>query len=74
MTDGMGFRVKLHGSNREAQMSALGQKQTSRRVIGMSALCQKRKSGKFRTARHVIGAALQRPGSLQTITYPEPAN
>jgi hypothetical protein len=75
VTDGMGFRVKLHGSNREAQMSALGQKQTSRRVIGMSALCQKRKSRKFRTTRPlVIGAALERPGPLQTITYPEPAN
>jgi hypothetical protein len=28
VTDGMGFRVKLHGSNFEPLMSALGQKQT----------------------------------------------
>jgi hypothetical protein len=28
VTDGMGFRVKLHGNNFEAPMSALGQKQT----------------------------------------------
>jgi hypothetical protein len=27
-TDEMGFRVKLHSSNRAARMSALGQKQT----------------------------------------------
>jgi hypothetical protein len=37
-TDGMGFRVKLHSSNREAQMSALGQKQISHSKIAMSAL------------------------------------
>ena len=30
-TDGMGFRVKLRGSNFEPPMSALGQKQTSGR-------------------------------------------
>jgi hypothetical protein len=34
----MGFRVKLHSSNRKAQMSALGQKQTSEHVRAMSAL------------------------------------
>src|SRR6516225_9942470 len=33
--------VILHGSNREPPMSALGQKRTLLRVIGMSALCQK---------------------------------
>jgi len=37
-TGEVGFRVKLHGSNREAQMSALGQKQTLQHVCGMSAL------------------------------------
>ena len=29
VTDEMGFRAELHSSNREARMSALGQKQTS---------------------------------------------
>jgi len=38
VTDGMGFRVKLHGSNFEPLMSALGQKRTLRRVRVMSAL------------------------------------
>ena len=38
MTDEMGFRAKLHSSNREARMSALGQKQTSEDVKAMSAL------------------------------------
>ena len=38
MTDGMGFRVKLHGSNFEPLMSALGQKQTLQHVRTMSAL------------------------------------
>jgi hypothetical protein len=34
----MGFRIKLHGSNSEPLMSALGQKQTFPRVRLMSAL------------------------------------
>jgi hypothetical protein len=38
VTDGMVFRVKLHGSNFDLRMSALGQKQTSRLVGAMSAL------------------------------------
>jgi hypothetical protein len=38
MTDGMGFRVKLRGSNPEPLMSALGQRQTSRHLQPMSAL------------------------------------
>jgi hypothetical protein len=38
VTDGMGFRVKLHSSNFEPLMSALGQKQTSRHLQPMSAL------------------------------------
>ena len=38
VTDGMGFRVKLRGSNFEPLMFALGQKRTSQRVGGMSAL------------------------------------
>jgi len=38
VTDGMGFRVKLHGSNFEPLMSALGQKQTSEDFWAMSAL------------------------------------
>jgi len=37
-TGGMGFRVKLHSSNRKARMSAMGQKQTSEQVRAMSAL------------------------------------
>jgi hypothetical protein len=37
-TTGMGFRVKLHGNNFEAPMSALGQKQTLQHVRAMSAL------------------------------------
>jgi len=36
--DGMGLDVKLHGNNLEPPMSALGQKQTLRRVWPMSAL------------------------------------
>ena len=36
--DEMGFRAKLHSSNREARMSALGQKQTLWKVRLMSAL------------------------------------
>jgi hypothetical protein len=38
VTDGMGFRVKLHSSNFEPLMSALGQKRTSEDVKAMSAL------------------------------------
>ena len=38
VTDGMGFRVKLHGSNFEPLMSALGHKRTSKHVRAMSAL------------------------------------
>jgi hypothetical protein len=38
VTDGMGFRVKLHGSNFEPLMSATGQKQTLEQVRAMSAL------------------------------------
>ena len=38
VTDGMGFRVKLHGSNFEPLMSALGQKRTLEYVRAMSAL------------------------------------
>jgi hypothetical protein len=38
VTDGMGFRVKLRGSNIEPPMSALGQKQTLAHVRVMSAL------------------------------------
>src|SRR5215469_3822822 len=34
----MGFGVCLHGSNGEPLMSALGQKQTSKHVLAMSAL------------------------------------
>jgi hypothetical protein len=37
-TDEMGFQVKLHGSNPERLMSALGQKRTSDCVRAMSAL------------------------------------
>jgi hypothetical protein len=37
----MGFRDKLHSSNREARMSALGQKQTLAHVGVMSALSPK---------------------------------
>ena len=37
-TDEMGFRVKLHGSNFEPLMSALGQKRTLKRLHPMSAL------------------------------------
>ena len=36
--DEMGFRVRLHGSNPEPPMSALGQKRTSAHVQAMSAL------------------------------------
>jgi hypothetical protein len=35
VTDGMGFGVKLHGSNFKPLMSALGQKQTSRTAIAI---------------------------------------
>ena len=38
MTDGMGFRVKLHGSNFEPLMPALGQKRTLEGIVLMSAL------------------------------------
>ena len=38
VTGGMGFRVKLHGSNFEPLMSALGQKRTLEYVRAMSAL------------------------------------
>jgi hypothetical protein len=38
MTGGMGFRIKLHSSKREARMSALGQKQTFPGQAPMSAL------------------------------------
>jgi hypothetical protein len=38
VTDGMGFRVKLHSSNFEPLMSALGQKQTSGHLQPTSAL------------------------------------
>jgi hypothetical protein len=41
VADGMGFRVKLHGSNFEPLMSALGQKRTLRGVRPMSALLPK---------------------------------
>jgi hypothetical protein len=34
----MGFRVRLHSSNREARMSALGQNRTLKRLQPMSAL------------------------------------
>jgi hypothetical protein len=34
----MGFRISLHGTNPEPLMSALGQKQTLRSEISMSAL------------------------------------
>ena len=38
VTDGMGFRVKLHGSNFEPLMPALGQKRTLEGIVLMSAL------------------------------------
>jgi len=50
----MGFRIKLHGSNSEALMSALGQKQTSRSRILMSALPPKPDIGtQSRNVRYV---------------------
>src|SRR6516225_2332969 len=45
VTGGMGFRVKLHGSNFEPLMSALGQKRTSAHVRPMSALPPKADMG-----------------------------
>jgi hypothetical protein len=46
--DEMGIRHKLHSSNREARMSALGQKRTLRRVHLMSALPPKADIGRAR--------------------------
>src|SRR5215469_274735 len=37
-TGGMGFRLKLHGSNPKPLMSALGQKRTLGNVASMSAI------------------------------------
>ena len=60
VTDGMGFRVKLHSSNFEPLMSALGQKQTLQQVRAMSALPPKADIGtQPRNVRFVPKADIQ---------------
>jgi hypothetical protein len=59
----MGFGIKLHSSNREAPMSALGQKRTFEFVRAMSALPPKADIGtQSRNVRYVPRADILRCG------------